>query len=88
MSESAFINRWRIMALLVEKLQLKQYVTVSDILPYGVRYDAAVEVLEEACMERITQQTYTPGKGTYEWLLFHLGFIEGGFSWRHRYIGT
>lgn len=82
MGQSPFINRWRIMALLIEQLQLKQYIQVTDLLVYGSRYVEAEAVLDEAGMEMVTNQTYMPGERTYDWITFHLGFHAGGFPWR------
>lgn len=85
MDQSPFLNRWRIMALLIESLQNRQYVSVDKLLVNGGRYSEAEDVLEEAGMERVTDQTWMPGHQTYHWIIYNLGFYAGGFSWRHQF---
>lgn len=64
------LDRWRIMALLVEALFRRQIVRSHDCRPPGVPVATVRAILLEAGMEQITPATWLTGLGTYEWLTF------------------
>lgn len=61
------MNRWRIMALLVEVMAARQYVRAEHVRPQGVTMEEVCEVMHEAGMERVTVNTWAPGEGTLAW---------------------
>ncbi len=64
------MNRWRIMALLIEAMALHQYVRAAVVTPEGATMDEVCDVMREACMEPITTDTWTAGEGTLAWWTF------------------
>lgn len=61
------MNRWRIMALLVEVMAVHQYVRSEHVRPEGATMEEVYEVMHEACMQVVTVDTWTPGEGTLAW---------------------
>lgn len=63
-------TRWRIMALLVEALECRQYVRTNDCRPSGICTAEVERVMYEACMVRAGRTAWEPGHGTLAWLLY------------------
>jgi hypothetical protein len=61
------MNRWRIMALLVEAIAEHQYIREASVHPCSATTSEVHEVMHEACMQRVTIDTWTPGRGTLAW---------------------
>jgi hypothetical protein len=61
------MTRWRIMALLVEAMARHQYVRAAMVRPEGATMAEVCEVMDEACMEPVTTDTWTAGEGTLMW---------------------
>lgn len=66
------MNRWRIMALLVEALERRQYVPVAEVTPPGARPREVEAVMWEAGMVQVAQGTWTPGRTTLAWVSWHV----------------
>lgn len=63
-------NRWRIRALLVEALTLRQFVRTSDCSPLSASRVEVVAVMREADMQPVGATTWVSGAGTYDWVTF------------------
>lgn len=62
------MTRWRIMALLIEAMQAREFISLADVMPkQGATYAEVCWVMDEACMQRVTVTTWTPGPGTLDW---------------------
>ncbi len=70
---------WRIMALLVEALFDRQFVTEISLAVDGATRVDVVVVLTDAGMVRVGRtSTWEPGVGTYPWLVHWYHGIEIG----------
>lgn len=64
------LDRWRVMALLVEALFRRQVVRLHDCRPIGVPTSLVRAVFNEAGMQQTAPGTWLTGYGTYDWLLY------------------
>jgi hypothetical protein len=66
---------WRTRALLVEQTRIHEFIKLEDCRPPGASIHQVLAVLKEAGMERVGTW-WTPGEGTYDWLVYHLYGVE------------
>jgi hypothetical protein len=67
----AELTRWRIMALLVETLQEREFVPITAVKPGDATDGEVVAVMHEARMRRISFHVWTPGTHTTAWVVLH-----------------
>jgi hypothetical protein len=67
------IHEARIMALLIESLQRHQYIRQEYVTPPAATLAEVRAVMADAGMEPCGDFAWTPGRGTYAWLIKWLG---------------
>ena len=89
------LNRWRIMALLVEALQVREFIHLDEVRPRYASAAEVVDVLTEAGMVKLSDWAWTPGKNTTAWVVLHTEGLAGltpreahGFQGTEKSVGS